>query len=96
MVMVDTKLYWKYVTYDRKGNSMSYVEMNKALYSLLQSAVIFHKKLSKDLEDYGFVINPYGPCVANDMIKKSPNDGDMSCGRPKNISQGPIPDHQVS
>ena len=68
MVMVDTKLYWKYVTYDRKGNSMSYVEMNKALYSLLQSAVIFYNKLRKDLKAHGFLINPYDRCVENYMI----------------------------
>ena len=35
IVMVDPKLYWKYVTYDIKGNVMLYVEMNKALYVLL-------------------------------------------------------------
>jgi len=42
--------------------------MNKALYGLLQSASLFYKKLRKDLERYGFVINPYDPCVANAMI----------------------------
>ena len=35
MVMVDPKLYRKYVTYDSKGNTMLYVQMNKALYGLL-------------------------------------------------------------
>ena len=68
MVMVDPKLYRKYVTYDSKGNTMLYVQMNKALYGLLQSALLFYKKLRKDLEGYGFVINPYDPCVANAMI----------------------------
>ena len=29
---------------------------------------MFYKKLRKDLEGYGFVINPYDPCVANAMI----------------------------
>ena len=41
MVMLYLKLYRKYVTYDIKGNAMLYVEMNKALYGLLQSALIF-------------------------------------------------------
>ena len=47
---------------------MLYVQTNKALYGLLQSALLFYKKLQKDLEGYGFVINPYDPCVANTMI----------------------------
>ena len=47
---------------------MLYVHMNKALYGLLQSALLFYKKLRKDLEDYGFKINLYDPCVANTMI----------------------------
>jgi len=72
MVMVDPKLYRKYVTYEcnSKGNAMLYVQMNKALYSLLQSALLFYKKLRKDLEGYGFKINPYDPCVANAMINR--------------------------
>jgi len=47
---------------------MLYVQMNKALYGLLKSALLFYKKLQKDLEGYGFVINPYDRCVANAMI----------------------------
>ena len=47
---------------------MLYVQMNKALYGLLQSALLFYKKLQRDLEGYGFVINPYDPCVANTTI----------------------------
>ena len=68
MVMVDTKLYRNYVTYDSKGNAMVYMKTNKALYGLLQSALVFYKKMRKDLEAYGFVINPYDPFVENDMV----------------------------
>ena len=71
MVMVDTKLYRKYVTYDINGNAMFYVEMNKALYGLLQSALVFYKKLRKDFEAYNFVINTYYLCVANAMIESN-------------------------
>ena len=69
MVMVDLKLYRKYVTYDSKGNAMLCVEMKKALYALLQSALLFCRKLRKYLEAYGFVINTYDPCVANSIIE---------------------------
>ena len=48
---------------------MLYVEMDKALYGLLKSALLFCKKLRKYLEAYGFVINPYDPFVSNVMIE---------------------------
>ena len=42
--------------------------MNKALYGLLKSALLFYKKLVENLEAYVFNINPYEPCVANNTI----------------------------
>ena len=44
--------------------------MFNALYGLLKSALRFYKELVKDLEKYGFEINPYDPCVANKMINR--------------------------
>ena len=35
---------------------------------MLQSAMLFYKKLKKDLTDYGFIVNPYDPCVANKEV----------------------------
>ena len=69
IIMVYPKLYWKCVSYDSIGNAMFYVEINKSLYGLLQSALFFNKKLRKDLKASGFVINPYDLCVANAMIE---------------------------
>ena len=69
MVMVYKNMYRKHVTYEKKGNAMLYVEMNKALCGLLQNALIFYKKPRKKLEAYSFVINIYDLCVANDMIE---------------------------
>ena len=39
-------------------------------YDLLLSALLFYRNFSKDLEAYGFQINPYDPCVANKMINE--------------------------
>ena len=47
---------------------MLYVRLSKALYGLLQSALLFYRKLRSELEDHGFTVNPYDPCVANKMI----------------------------
>ena len=49
MVMVDPKLYQKYVTYNTKGMPLMYVKLNKALYGLLKSALLFYKKLVADI-----------------------------------------------
>ena len=69
MVMVDPKLHRKYATYDSKGNVMLYVETNKALCVLLQSALLLYNTLRKGLEDYSFVINTYDLCVTNAIIE---------------------------
>jgi len=45
-----------------------YVEVKKAIYKLLESALLFYKKLRKDVEDIGFKVNPYDPCVANMQV----------------------------
>ena len=50
---------------------MLYVRLSNALYGLLQSALLFYQKLRQELEDYGFEINPYDPCVANKIINGS-------------------------
>ena len=53
----------------RNGKKILYVKLKKALYGLLQAALLFYKKLSEDLIEEGFTINPYDPCVANKIIK---------------------------
>lgn len=54
---------------DKTGKSILYRKMQQALYGLLRSELLFYKKLVKDMERYGFKLNPYDPCVANATIK---------------------------
>jgi hypothetical protein len=42
-----------------------YVEVLKAIYGMLEAAPLWYKTFRKDLEDIGFIFNPYNPCVAN-------------------------------
>jgi hypothetical protein len=49
-----------------------YVELLKALYGTMQAARLFWEKLSKQLIEWGYVINPYDRCVANKMINGNP------------------------
>ena len=69
MVQVAPNLYRKYITVDKKGMAILYVKMQKALYGLLRSALLFYKKLVSDIERNGFMLNQYDPCVANKIVK---------------------------
>ncbi len=69
MVQLNPKLYRKYVITNSKGEPMLYVKLNKALYRLLKSALLFYKKLVAEMESMEFKLNPYDPCVANCMVK---------------------------
>jgi hypothetical protein len=41
----------------------------KAIYSVLQAALLWYKTFRKDLEDNGFIFYPYNPCVANKKVQ---------------------------
>jgi hypothetical protein len=60
----------KYITVNRKGMTILYVKMQKALYGLLRSALLFYNKLVANLESDGFVLNPYDSCVAIKVVDK--------------------------
>ncbi len=67
LTSVNPLLYEPYVTYE-KDKPVIYLEVLKAIYGMLQSALLFYKKLRADLEEDGFKVNPYDPCVANKMV----------------------------
>jgi hypothetical protein len=69
MVKVAPNLYRKYVTTNSKGKLVLYVQLKKAVYGMMKSALLFYRKLVADLLLIGFTINPYDPCVANKTIK---------------------------
>jgi hypothetical protein len=48
-----------------------YVEVLKAIYSMLEAALLWYKTFRKDLEDNGFIFNPYNPCLANKKVQGS-------------------------
>lgn len=67
MVKVDPKLYREYVQLEG-GKKVLYVELKKALYGTLRAALLFWRKLSEKLQEWGFELNPYDWCVANKQI----------------------------
>ena len=67
LVRIDPKLYRKYVQVE-KGKQVLYVELRKALYGTLKAALLFWKRLTGKLKEWGFEVNPYDWCVMNKNI----------------------------
>ena len=63
----DPKLYRQYVVTEN-NKPVLYVELIKALYGTLRAALIFWRKLTSKLVEWGFAINPYDWCIANKQI----------------------------
>ena len=51
------------------GKPVLYAWLTGALYGTLNAALLFWQKLSAKLQEWGFALNPYNPCVENKMIK---------------------------
>ena len=60
--------YIPYVRYDFFENELLYVNILRAIYECIKSALLWYRLYSETLGGMGFVINPYYPCVANKMI----------------------------
>ena len=69
LVNMDPETYKSFVVFDNNGNKVLYVQVLKAIYGMLQSSMLFYKKLCKDLQSIGFVLNPYDLCVANRIVQ---------------------------
>jgi len=62
--------YENYVSYE-KGKPVLYLQLIKALYGCIQSALLWYRTLVEELFDQGFKLNPYDPCVVNKVINGS-------------------------
>ena len=69
MVATALEIYKKYVTVNRKGELVIYVEALNALYRIIKEALLFYIKFVKNLKSVGFQLNPYDPCVANKIVE---------------------------
>ena len=59
--------YKSYVSYE-KGKPVLYLQLVKALYGCIQSALLWYRTLVEELFEQGFRLNPYDPCVVNKNI----------------------------
>jgi hypothetical protein len=68
MVTIAPNIYQKYITTNANGEPILYVQLEKALQGVVNSALLFYCKLVVDLCSIGFILNPYNPCIANKMV----------------------------
>ena len=52
-----------------KGKKVLYLQLLKALYGCVQSALLWYNLFTNTLVRMGFKLNPYNLCVANSQIK---------------------------
>jgi hypothetical protein len=72
LVELNPELYGPYVVYERnRRNKVLYVQVMRAIYGMLEAAILWYKKFRGELEQKGFKFNPYDPCVANRTEKGS-------------------------
>jgi hypothetical protein len=69
LVGMHPELYKEFVVYEN-NKPVLYVEILRALYGMLESALLWYNKFRKDLEEEGFIFNAYDPCVANKMVNE--------------------------
>jgi hypothetical protein len=67
MMKTNPKLYRKYVVI-KKGCSVLYLRLQKALHGMMKRTLLFYRKLFAKLCDMGFEIYPYNPCVVNKIV----------------------------
>ena len=70
LVELNPSLYGPKIVFE-KGRKVIYVVVLRAIYGMLEAALLWYKKFRSDLEEKGFKFNPYDPCVANRMINGS-------------------------
>ena len=52
------------------GKDVLYVQLDRALYGCVQSALLWYELYSLTLKEMGFKLNPYDLCVANSIINE--------------------------
>ena len=67
LLEISPETYSDYVIQEGKSKII-YVQMMKALYGMMKASVLYYKKFRGDIENIGYVVNPYDPCVANKVI----------------------------
>jgi hypothetical protein len=60
----------EFVIHEGSGKVL-YLRVKKAIYGMLESALLFYKTVSGNLIKFGFQVNPYDPCIENKSISQA-------------------------
>jgi hypothetical protein len=69
LVEIAPEDYTSYVSQDKKVNKQLLVQCQTTLYGTMVASLLYYRKFVKSLTDIDFIINPYDPCVANNIIE---------------------------
>ena len=70
-MMCDANPVYEDFTTNDNGKKVLFLQLKKVLYGCVKSALLWYRLFRDTLQDLGFVLNPYDPCVANASIKGS-------------------------
>ena len=71
ILLVETDpIKWKKHLVKEDGRDVIYAICNKAIYGTMNAALLAYKKLANLFKEWGFIMNPYDPCVWNKMVGK--------------------------
>jgi hypothetical protein len=68
LVDINQELYGPAVVLKNR-KKVIYIEVLKAIYGMLEAALLWYKTFRKDLEYNGFIVNLYDPCMANKKVQ---------------------------
>ena len=68
LVEMCIEVYGKYVVYENR-RKVIYVEVLRDLYGMLVAYLLWYNKFHSDIEEISYELNPYDPCVDNQMVK---------------------------
>ena len=68
LLLLEIEPRWKKHLRKENNKWVIYVLCNKAIYGTMNAALLAYKKLAKLFMDWGFVMNPYDPCVWNKSL----------------------------
>ena len=64
LVQLNPEIYGPYIVFE-KQQKVIYVQVLKAIYGMLQAALLWYNKFREELEQEGLEFNPYVPCAGN-------------------------------
>jgi len=53
----------------KNGKKTLYLRILKAIYGMIESALLWYELYHTNLKEMGFEVNPYDRCVANEIIE---------------------------